>query len=69
MSVVSKFLQSPCDGHWDAIVRILCYVKETPGQGVLYEKRGHTQIIATVMQTGHAHPLIDVLHQGIVCSL
>ena len=27
------------------------------------------RLLATVMQTGQAHPLIDVLHQGIVCSL
>ena len=45
MSLVSQFLQSPCDGHWDAAVRILRYVKGTPGQGMLYENRGHTQIV------------------------
>ena len=42
MSVVSQFLQSPCDSHWDAILR---YVKATPGQGVFYENRGHTHIV------------------------
>ena len=42
MRVVSRVLQSPCDGHWDAAVRILRYVKGTPGQGVLYDNRGHT---------------------------
>ena len=49
MRVVNRFLQSPCDGHWDAAVRILRYVKGTPGQGVLYENRGHmthTQIVS-----------------------
>ena len=45
MSVVSQFLQSPCDRHWDAVIHILHYIKGTPGQGVLYENRGHTQII------------------------
>ena len=35
VSVVSQFLQSSCESHWDAIVRILRYIKETPGQGVL----------------------------------
>ena len=24
VSVVSQFLQSPCDGHWDPAVHILC---------------------------------------------
>ena len=42
---VSQFLQSPCDSHWDAAVRILCYVKGTPGQRLLYENRGYTHII------------------------
>ena len=45
MSVVSQFLQSLCDSHWNAVVRILRYIKETPGQGVLYENRGHTQVV------------------------
>ena len=45
MSIVSQFLQSSCDRHWDAAVRILRYVKGTPGQGVLYDNRGHTQIV------------------------
>ena len=45
MSVVSQFLQSPCNSHWDVVVRILYYVKGTPGQGVLYENRGHIQIV------------------------
>ncbi|RVX02837.1 Retrovirus-related Pol polyprotein from transposon TNT 1-94 [Vitis vinifera] len=43
VSVVSQFLQSPCDSHWDAVIRIFRYIKSTPGQGVLYENRGHTQ--------------------------
>ena len=45
VSVVSQFLQSPCDSHWDVVVRILRYIKGTPGQGVLYENRGHTQVV------------------------
>ena len=27
------------------------------------------KLLVTVMQTGQAHPPIDILHQGIVCSL
>ena len=27
------------------------------------------RLLATVMQIGQAYPLIDVLYQGIVCSL
>ena len=45
VSVVGQFLQSPCDSYWDAIIRILRYIKSTPGQGMLYENKGHTQVI------------------------
>ena len=45
VSVVSQFLQSPCDSHWDAVIRILRYIKSTSGQAVLYENRGHTQVV------------------------
>ncbi|RVX23604.1 Retrovirus-related Pol polyprotein from transposon TNT 1-94 [Vitis vinifera] len=31
--------------HWDAVIRILRYIKSTPGQGVLYKNRGHTQVV------------------------
>ncbi|RVW74646.1 Retrovirus-related Pol polyprotein from transposon RE1 [Vitis vinifera] len=34
VSVVSQFLQSPCDNHWDVVIRILRYIKGTLGQGV-----------------------------------
>ncbi|RVW91338.1 Retrovirus-related Pol polyprotein from transposon RE1 [Vitis vinifera] len=42
ISVVSQSLQSPCDSHLDVVIRILRYIKSTPGQGVLYENKGHT---------------------------
>ena len=45
VSVVSQFLQSPCDSHWDAVIRILRYIKSTSGQGVLYENRDHIQVV------------------------
>ncbi|RVW21066.1 Retrovirus-related Pol polyprotein from transposon RE2 [Vitis vinifera] len=45
VSMVSQFLQSPCDNHWDVVICILRYIKGTPGQGMLYEDRGHTQIV------------------------
>ncbi|RVW22230.1 Retrovirus-related Pol polyprotein from transposon RE2 [Vitis vinifera] len=36
---------STTHSHWDAVIRILRYIKSTPGQGVLYENRGHTQVV------------------------
>ncbi|RVW17593.1 Retrovirus-related Pol polyprotein from transposon RE1 [Vitis vinifera] len=51
---------STARSHWDAVIRILRYIKSTPGQGMLYENRGHTQLLVTQMQIGLAHPQIDV---------
>ena len=45
VSVVSQFLQSLCDSHWDVVILILRYIKGTLGQRVLYENIGHTQIV------------------------
>ena len=56
--VVSQFLQSPYDSHWDVAVRILHYVLGTPCQGVLYENRYHTQIVG-YSDTDWAGPPID----------
>lgn len=46
VSVVSQFLNSPCDSHWEAVVRILRYIKGSPGRGLVYTDRGHSDIIA-----------------------
>lgn len=45
VGVVSQFMQSPHNDHWDAVIRILRYIKRTPGQGLLYEDKGSTQIV------------------------
>ena len=38
-------MQSPHNDHWDALIRILRYIRRTPGQGLLYEDKGNTQIV------------------------
>ncbi|XP_043808465.1 uncharacterized mitochondrial protein AtMg00810-like [Manihot esculenta] len=45
VSMVSQFLQTPYSSHWDAVIRILRYIKGAPGQGLLYEDKGHSQIV------------------------
>ncbi|XP_070020020.1 secreted RxLR effector protein 161-like [Nicotiana sylvestris] len=45
VSVVSQFMASPCDSHWDAAVHILWYIKLAPSKGLLFEDRGHEQIV------------------------
>ncbi|WMV14023.1 hypothetical protein MTR67_007408 [Solanum verrucosum] len=44
VSVVSQFMTSPCDSHWDAVVCTLRYIKSAPGKGLLYEDQGHEHI-------------------------
>ena len=41
VSVVSQFMHSLGPEHFDAMHRILRYLKRTPGKGLLFENRGH----------------------------
>ena len=38
VNMVSQFMQSPLECHMDAILRILKYLKATPGKGLLFSK-------------------------------
>ncbi|RVW19743.1 Long-chain-fatty-acid--[acyl-carrier-protein] ligase AEE15, chloroplastic [Vitis vinifera] len=44
VSMVSQFMHSPNQGHFDAVYKILRYLKGTPGKGLLYQNRGHLQV-------------------------
>src|ERR1044072_6265331 len=44
VSVVSQFLNSPCESHWNAVVRILRYIKGSPGKELVYTDKGHTYV-------------------------
>ena len=44
ISVVSQYMSSPTINHWAAVKQILCYLKRTPGRGILYSKHGHNRI-------------------------
>ena len=44
VGVVSQFMQSPCVGHWNSIIRILRYLKKAPRQGLLYEDKGSVHV-------------------------
>ena len=37
-------MQAPHVNHWNAVIRILRYIKRAPGQGLVYEDKGDTQI-------------------------
>ena len=34
------------ESHMEAIYRILCYLKSTPGKGILFEKTGNMELEA-----------------------
>ena len=44
VSMVSQFMHSPGQKHFDAVYRILRYLKGTPGKGLLYENRAHLKV-------------------------
>lgn len=44
VSVVSQFMSSPRTTHWDAILRIMKYLKGAPGRGLVYKDHGHFEI-------------------------
>ena len=44
MSIVSQFMHSPRQHHFDVVYRNLRYQKRTPGKGLLFEDRGHLEV-------------------------
>ncbi|XP_076949068.1 uncharacterized protein LOC143621587 [Bidens hawaiensis] len=44
VSVLSQFMAEPCTSHWDAALRVLRYLKATPGLGILYSNQGHCRV-------------------------
>ncbi|RVW86785.1 Retrovirus-related Pol polyprotein from transposon TNT 1-94 [Vitis vinifera] len=69
VSVVSQFLQSPCDSHWDAVIRILRYIKVHQAKVCCTRTEVILRLLVTQMQIELAHPQIDVLLQGTVFLL
>ena len=43
--IVSQFMHKPQTDHWEAVLRIVRYLKGTPGYGILFEKHGHMEIL------------------------
>ena len=44
MSVVSQFMHSPREEHFEVAYRILKYLKRKPGRGLIFENHGHSRI-------------------------
>ena len=45
VGIVSQFMHKPQTDHWEAVLRIVRYLKGTPGYGILFEKHGHMEIL------------------------
>jgi hypothetical protein len=46
VSVISQFMHAPGPAHFEAVFRILRYLKGTPGKGLMFRNRGHIQVEA-----------------------
>lgn len=44
VSMVSQFMHGPRLAHFEAVYRILIYLKVTPGNGILFKKHGHLHV-------------------------
>ena len=45
VSVVSQFMHCPSEDHMDATMRILRYLKSSPGKGLMFSKNGHLNVV------------------------
>ncbi|KAL0336490.1 UNVERIFIED_CONTAM: Retrovirus-related Pol polyprotein from transposon RE2 [Sesamum radiatum] len=46
VGLVSQFMDKPRLVHWEAALRILKYIKASPGKGLLFKRHGHVKIEA-----------------------
>ncbi|KAL0452932.1 UNVERIFIED_CONTAM: Retrovirus-related Pol polyprotein from transposon RE2 [Sesamum latifolium] len=46
VGLVSQFMDKPRSVHWEATLRILKYIKASPGKGLLFKRHGHVKIEA-----------------------
>jgi len=46
VGVLSRFMHQPREVQWTAALRILAYIKSSPGKGLLYKKHGRIRIFS-----------------------
>ncbi|XP_016199060.1 uncharacterized protein LOC107640025 [Arachis ipaensis] len=46
VGVVSQFMHQPQENHMEAVMRIVRYLKGTPGSGIWFKRNGHLNIEA-----------------------
>jgi len=59
VSEVSQFLNSPREDHWNALIRILKYIKGSTGKGLLYGHNNHTKVVCYSDDIGQDLHLIE----------
>jgi len=52
VSVVSQFMHNPSEEHMNAVIRILRYLKSSPGKGLMFSKITTWMLRDTRMQIG-----------------
>lgn len=57
-SVVSQFMHNPKEVHLQAAYRLLHYLKETPGQGILFKKNA-ILILDAYTDADYAGSIVD----------
>ena len=50
IGVLSSFMHRPKEVHWTAALRILSYIKSSPGKNLLYKKHGLFVFLAILTQ-------------------
>lgn len=58
VSIVSQFMHEPTEEHLQAVLRILQYLKATPGKGILY-KKGEELIVEAYSYVDYAGSVVN----------
>ena len=46
VGLLSQFMYEPRKIHWQGVLRVLAYIKDTPGRGLVYKRHGHLEVEA-----------------------
>ncbi|KAL9264408.1 Retrovirus-related Pol polyprotein from transposon RE1-like protein [Drosera capensis] len=44
VGIINQFMHDPKEEHMDVVIKIIRYLKDTPGKGITFGKHGHTNI-------------------------
>lgn len=66
--ILSQFLQAPRQEHWDATLRVVCYLKGTLGQGILLLADSDLSLQGCVILIGRPVLSLVDLSQVRLCS-